>query len=324
MKKRLSDLKVIKTNNIDDITKEFNYPFNKETLKLLKEENLFHQEYYYIKRNNDYAFFVLYKNKMNLLTFSKLKLNYNLNVIGYPLSLSNKGYITNNEEMLFDYIKTIKGAKLILNVEDKKTYKSYLRGHTLPTCIFKNDFKTFEDYLNSLRSSYRRRINNAIKACKNIEIEYNNDTDIYNLYLQTYNKSNYKLEKIEKEFFNKIDAQKIIFKENNIKKGFVLIKEHDKKLTFMLCGMDYKYDTTDLYYYMLLEIIKYAINNNIKLIDFGQTSEETKLKIGCTIEKRYFYANHSNKIMNFIVSKSKDLLEYKYENKTYKVFKESK
>ena len=30
--------------------------------------------------------------------YPKIKLNYNLNVIGYPLSLSNKGYITNNEE----------------------------------------------------------------------------------------------------------------------------------------------------------------------------------------------------------------------------------
>ena len=88
--------------------------------------------------------------------------------------------------------------------------------------------------------------------------------------------------------------------------------------------MDYSNDTTDLYYYMLLQIIKYSISNKCSIIDFGQTSEETKMKFGAMLEKRYFYARHSNKFINFLVRHGKNLLEYKYTFPKYHVIKEKK
>ena len=75
---------------------------------------------------------------------------------------------------------------------------------------------------------------------------------------------------------------------------------------------------------MLYNIIEYAIKNDCETIDFGQTSEETKLKFGAMLEKRYFYAHHSNKVLNFLVRKCKSVLEYKYEFPEYHVFKEKK
>ena len=116
MKKELNKLKVIKTNNIKDINIKLQYPYTKEMYSLLKQENKFNQEYFYLKKGKDFAFFSIYENKMNIFTFGKLELYMKLKVIGYPCSLSNCGYVTNNEEMMIDYIKTIKGAKLVLNV----------------------------------------------------------------------------------------------------------------------------------------------------------------------------------------------------------------
>ena len=92
----------------------------------------------------------------------------------------------------------------------------------------------------------------------------------------------------------------------------------------MLCGMDYKEETADLYYYMLYNIVDYAIKNNCTKIDFGQTSEETKMKFGATLEKRFFYAHHSNKVLNYLIKKAKGLLEYQYQFPNYHVFKEKK
>lgn len=329
MRKKLSksEIKVIHSNSIEDLKFNFKmtYPFNIELLKLLKSENKFKQEYYYIEKGNDYAFFILYKNRMNIFTFGKLKCYINLKVVGYPCSLSNPGYITNNERFMFDFIKTIKGAKLILNVNTLITIENMTIGETLPTCVFKNTFETIDEYLSSLRSGHRRRINIAIKNCKDIKIKENdNSLDIYNLYLNTYNKSDYKLEKLEKGFFEKVDAQKLVFIKDNKPVGFVMIKQVEEKLIFMLCGMDYNYKTTDLYYYMLFNIIKYAIAHRCKSIDFGQTSEETKMKFGSLLEKRYFYAHHTNPILNSIVKLGKNVLEYKYKFPEYRVFKEKK
>lgn len=328
MKKELnkSDIKVIHSHSFKEmkLKKKMPYPFNEKLICLLKDENKFEQEYYYIENGKDYAFFILYKNKMNIFTFGKLKCFLNLKVIGYPCSLSNCGYITNNERFMFDYIKTISGAKLVLNVSNPILIENMTVGETLPTCIFKNTFSSVDEYLTSLRSGYRRRINIAINNCKDIEIKEINDNSInvYDLYLNTYNKSNYKLEKLEKGFFEKIEAQKLVFLKNNKPVGFVLIKQDNDKLIFMLCGMDYQYDTTDLYYYMLFNIIKYAIDHNCEIIDFGQTSEETKMKFGALLEEKYFYAHHTNPILNYAVKLGKNILEYKYDFPEYRVFKE--
>lgn len=91
MKRKFDDLKVIKSDSFNKIKLKIKmpYPFYKNLINLLKEENKFEQEYYYIERKKDFAFFILYKMKMNILTFSKFKLNLNINVVGFPCSLSN-------------------------------------------------------------------------------------------------------------------------------------------------------------------------------------------------------------------------------------------
>ncbi|HPT75727.1 MAG TPA: GNAT family N-acetyltransferase, partial [Defluviitaleaceae bacterium] len=325
MKKQFKHLKIYHSDDFNKIKLNIKlpYPFEKDLLRLLKKENKFEQEYYYLEQGKDYAFFVLYKNKMNIFTFGKLKFNMKLKVIGYPCSLSNAGYVTNNEKMMLDYIKSLKGAKLVLNVSNPTGSEGITVGQTLPTCVFYNRFHSVTEYLTALRSSYRRRINKAIKNCEDLEIKINDETiDVYDLYLNTYNKSDYKLEKLESNFFKVFDGTKIVFLKDKKAIGFVLLKKVEDKLIFMFCGMDYRYNTADLYYYMLYKIIEYAIDRQCKIIDFGQTSEETKMKLGALLEKRYFYAHHSNPIINFLVNIGKDFLEYKYDFPQYRVFKE--
>lgn len=305
---------------------ELPYPFERDMLKLLKKENPFEQEYHYIRRGGDFAFFVLYRNRMNILTFGKKSLYFNLKVIGYPCSLSDCGYVTNNESFMLEYIKSIKGAKLVLNAKTPFALKGMTVGETLPTCVFENRFETAEDYLRALRSQYRRRIKLAAKACRGIEVRPADGgmSDVYRLYLNTYQKSDYKLERLEKGFFEGVNAQILGFWEGGTLRGFVLLRKDGDRLIFMLCGMDYAYKTADLYYFMLYNIIQYAVANRCAVIDFGQTSEQTKLKFGARLEPRYFYAHHTNKLLNLLVRLGKGLLEYKYGFPEYRVFKEEK
>lgn len=320
------DIKVYRAKDIDELELPFalQYPFDKIMLRLLKDENYLEQEYYYIESKEDYAFFILYKNRMNLFTFGKLKCFYPLQVIGYPCSLSNCGYVTNNPAFLFSFIKTIKGAKLVLNVEERTEINGMTIGETLPTCIFSNRVATIQDYLDSLRSQYRRRINLAVKRCSHIKMQEEKGavTDVYPLYLNTYHKSAYKLEKLERGFFERADAVKMIFTDAEAVRGFVMLKADGNRLIFMLCGMDYNFETTDLYYYMIYHIISYAIAHKFREVDLGQTSEETKMKFGACLEQRYFYAHHTNPLLNGAVKLGKSLLEYHYQFPRYRVFKE--
>lgn len=328
MKKELiNSLKVFHSRSLTDLKMqcELPYPFERDLLNLLKEENKLEQEYYYLERGTEYAFFIVYKNRMNIFTFGKWKCFFDLQVIGFPCSLSSCGYVTNNEEMMFDYIRTLKGAKLVLNAGYRETLlRGFTIGQTLPTCVFENKFFSIVEYLFALRSGYRRRMQRAIAACQELVIREVSDhsVDVYPLYLNTYEKSEYQLERLERGFFERVDAVKIAFLKENVPVGFVMLKQVQTNLIFMFCGMDYQYPTADLYYYMLLYIVEYAINHQCKTIDFGQTSEQTKLKFGAVLEKKYFYAHHSNFLLNWMVKMCKKMLEYQYQFPEFRVFKE--
>ncbi len=311
-------------DEIGDLVKDIlQYPFESELLNLLKEENKLRQKYVFIRHNDAYAFFTVYENKMNIFTFGKLKCFLKLKVIGFPCSLSCCGFLTNDEEMMFEYIKKIRGAKLVLNVNGNRPVKRMTIGETLPTCVLDTQLKSIDEYMTRLRSPYRRRIRKAIDACKNLTAKIINDdsADIYRLYLNTYQKSEYKLERLEKGFFDRIDAVRLGFFKDTEPVGFVLLKQDRQKLIFMLCGMDYTYDTADLYYYMLYHIVCFAISHGCDTIDFGQTSEDTKMRFGARLEKRYFYAHHSNPLLNTAARLGKGLLEYKYDFPDYRAFK---
>ena len=72
---------------------------------------------------------------------------------------------------------------------------------------------------------------------------------------------------------------------------------------------------------MLLCIVSYAIEHGCSSIDFGQTSEKTKLKFGAQLNKRYFYAHHSNPLLNLFAMVFRHTLEYTYSFPDYHVFK---
>ena len=350
---------IIKSDSFEEIKNRIKEPlperFRPEVLKLLKETNPFLQEYYYAYNEEHYAFFVTYQSKMNILTLGKNTWNMKVTTIGYPCSLSCPGYITDDLNFLLYVSGVIKGARLILNVPDlakdkdgKVRTQGDLKmgfGETLPTCMFSCRFDSIDEYMNALRSPYRRRLRLAMKYCMEAGIEKTEETpneanskdtkamdlsskaateDIYPLYLNTYEKSGYKLERMEADFFRRIEADKIIYRKDGKPVGFTLLRKEGTHLDFMLCGMDYSIKTADLYYYMLFNIIEYAIRNHCKTIDFGQTSEQTKLKFGAYLEKRYYYAAHTNPLLNLFARFGNALLEYKYDFLDYKVMKQNK
>ena len=300
------------------------YPFTSSMLNLLKAENLYPQKYYFCKRDDHYALFITYIEKLNIFTFGKADIRVKVTVVGYPCSLCYPGYYTDNMEFLFECVRLLKGPVLILNNDTVPAVKGVSVGETLPTCMLELPTGSFDEYLSKMRYPYRRRISAGIRHCKNITFEITDDSpvNIHELYLNTYNKSDYKLERLEEGFFEKVDGKRIIYYQDGRPVSFTLLKEVEDTLIFMLCGMDYSVKTADLYYYMLSNIVKYAYDNNCKFVDFGQTSENTKLKFGAKLEKKYYVAFHSNKLINALFHLANSVFEYKYSFPEYHVFKE--
>lgn len=327
MREPLSDMKVYHSKQISDILPRIDaklaYPYTEQMLLLCKKQNPFPQEYYYITKGESFAFFVIYISRMNIFTLGKKELFMQVKTIGYPCSISDSGYVTNDLEFLLSFLKTLKGGKLVLNVSNPIPMKHMVLGETLPTCMLNLSCTAIEEYMGNLRSPYRRRIKKAIQQCNDICVKEVDcfDEKVYRLYLNTYEKSAYKLERLNKGFFDGIDGVKLVFMRQDKPVGFVLLKPRESQLDFLFCGMNYETPTADLYFYMLYQIVCYALSHGYARIDLGQTSEQTKMKFGALLEKRYFYAHHSNPFWNLFAKLAKPLLEYRYSFPEYRVFK---
>lgn len=280
-----------------------------------------------------------YNQKINIFTFGKLKLNLPFIIIAPPISIDDVGFNGDINALIKDLKSNSKFAMyLFLNLQqhhiemlvDKKIGLSY----TLSSCIFNNinpinsqQFTNFNEYKNSLRSHYRRRLNQALTKGKNLIIEkinnINFDNNLYNLYLQVLNHNKkYKLETLPLKFFQNSECEIYTFKKDAKTLAFIMINNTQKSTYFIFGGLDYKFrDEYDLYYNMLIFALNKGFENKSDTINLGQTAENTKCRLGCDQSLRYIISFSSNPILNYIICKSQSKLGNKILDKKFNVFK---
>lgn len=270
--------------------------------------------------------FSVYHMKINVLTYLKGRLEYPIQVVGIPLSVSEKGYSYSSSEgkaVLEKWLEKQKGLTVVLNADDDLKGRG-IQTQTLPTLILPIAFTSFEDYKRKLRSHYRYRIQKAEERFRTIEtrehIKINEQ--LYKLYERVYEKSPYKLEKVSYEYFRDFEAQIDGFYIGDRPIGFCQYKHIGDVMYFMFCGIDYDLLTSyDTYYNMLLHLINKAILSEAKRLNFGQTTEDIKGKLGGQVERRWMVVYHNNRIICGLLRLLKPFIGYKFQEKTYKVFK---
>ncbi len=295
----------------------------KTELSYLEKLNPCKQKYYM----NQSAFVIQYHQTVDIFNFiPKLTLRLPIKIIGKPYSVSEKGYLGENEAVSA-LIKTTKGLSLVLNGE-RGLDLPY--AYTLSSHVFHNRFASFEHYLASLRSHYRYRVKKAFMKSSELMIHKIDQKDFgtshHHLYLEVYQNSKDKLECLSLEFFREFPSEIFEFKRRDTGElvGFVQLVHESSKLTFLFGGFKQeRVRTYDLYMAMLLEIIRIGIDRGVSIIEFGQTAEETKLKLGCVPVEKYLYVHHSNKVLHFLIARLLPLLSYKPHGIAYNVFKET-
>ena len=329
-------IKIIKYETISEVPSEWdsiigdNIYLSRKFLSFMETVDLCSQKYYMLYEDDvlEAVFMSYIREKYNLAMFTKFNLYQKMTMIYVPLSVTRPGIAYNRFlDRVMEYIKTIKGPKMILNIESVEA-NGYAKGLTCPKCIFTNRFDSFDAYLNSLRSNYRYRYNKCLKKSAELKIRYLEDNakftqEMYECYLQVYNKSKIRVEKLPIAFFRGEFFKIFTVEKDDKVLGFGQMVENGTELIFEFVGVDYRYNSTyDTYHRILLEIVRYGIENNFANIDFGQTSDESKLKLGCEYTMLYAYLHHSNKLINSINKKLAKHIEYRPIDTDYKVFRE--
>ena len=288
-----------------------------ELLSLLERVNTCGQTYHSEKG----TFIVSYRLRMDILNlWGKLALKVDANVIGLPISVADPGYL-GSEDHVESFLGRQRGLWVVLN--GKKPFS--VPAKTLSTFVFENNFRSFSEYLHTLRSPYRRRIKRALDKGRDLTIVKGIFTkEHYELYLDVVERSDHPLEILPMEFFK--DHQGEIH-EFRSKEGrllaFVQTKKHDERLRFLFCGFRREdVEDHDLYFNMLLWIVRLGIDEGVREIDFGQTSEESKLKIGCQERERYLFIHHHNPALRWMLRRLLPMFSYRSYPTTHRVFKE--
>jgi hypothetical protein len=284
----------------------------RDFLIFLEEVNYCKQDYHINEEKN--IIMVTYRLKLNLFTFSsKLKLEFNIRVLGIPLSISCAGFVCgdNNLESLSLYLKTFR-LMLILNTDGKLPLPKACTLGTY-TMELKGDFELF---FTNLRSRHRRRLKRAIDKSNDLNItklsKQNFQKEHYSLYEQVYERSEGRLEKLNIEYFQKMNAEIYEVRgANNELVAFFQIKQIEKELIFLFCGVDKannrKYDT---YLNMLLYIVRLAYEKQCSRLHLGQTTGYSKSRLGAKKDIRYMHLT-SSFIPSAVCKMLLDMLGYK-------------
>lgn len=288
-----------------------------ELLSLLERVNPCHQRYHMEKG----TFIITYRLRMDILNlWGRVPLRLNTNVVGLPISLADPGY-KGMEKDVEDLLKRQKGLWVVLN--GKKSFS--VSAKTLSAFVFENSFSSFSEYLNALRSPYRRRIKRALDKGRDLTICKGNFTkEHYELYLDVLARSDHPLEILPMEFFQEYPSDIYEFRSKGGRLlAFVQTEKYENTLRFLFCGFRRKEaEEYDLYFNMLLWIVKLGIEEGVREIDFGQTSEESKLKIGCQERERYLFIHHHNLVLRWLLRKLLPFFSYRSYPIHHRVFKE--
>jgi hypothetical protein len=319
--------KIIKEN--DDLIK---------FLRFLEKTNPCNQEYFLYKK-------VIIISYMMRWEFFKLGKNHSFSggfrIIGLPVSLSNPGYLiaegdeetkSSIDRIIREAADSLKGITIVLNAD-----RDISGGRLAPsTFVFYNKFSTFQEYLGSLRSSYRRKMNAILH--KGRELCFNKlekgcfTQEHHDLYLSVCERASMIFRTLSFEYFRDCEAEvfEIRDKQNRLL-AMIQLKDIERDLYFLYVGFrkdDEKAEDLaqlnhiDLYFNVLLFIIKYGIKKGYRRIVFGQTSAESKSKVGCAEELKYMYMTSSNPLTKAFFRMFPRFYSFKPYNVIHNVFKE--
>jgi hypothetical protein len=274
---------------------------------------------------------VTYSLRLNMFTYARMSLSIPMTICGIPCSQSWPGLIGAPDSCreLLDLVGDgVKGLFLALNLLSPIT--GFLSGSTLPAIMLDLRQTAWEDYAAALRHGYRRRLSRILAKSAGIVFKpaafAEFDEAHYALYLNVYRASDEKLELLPLPVFRSLGQP--FFMERCLIDGklagwYIALGEGDAMI-FFLCGLDYSFIAThELYLAILYRILRLALERGCARVEYGQTSEPSKLKIGGYASPRYMAARHSNPIMRVFLRVFKSALEYRFVDPSYRVFKDA-
>lgn len=223
-----------------------------------------------------------------------------------PFVIEEMEKVATESRMDIIFIRDIPYEKFDLFYPLFKKY-SYEPVLGFPVAMLRVHGNSFEDYLHSYKSNSRDNILKRIKSQQvpGVVVEVINDFGIYadrlfELAEQTSQRADeYEHEKLTSKYFfmmNKTLREKcfvIATKLNGQIVSFVLCLEGNNEICALHGGVDYKYNEQyQLYFNLYFNTIAEALRRGKHFVNFGITTYNFKLMIGCELQPLVYFVKH--------------------------------
>jgi hypothetical protein len=212
----------------------------------------------------------------------------------------------------------------------------FTRVPSLPMVDLNINYADFEDYMKrglpmKMRSDLRRKFRHTAKADP-IEMTVLIDVtpiidDIYPLYLQVYERSTLRFEKLTKEYFCNIGrtmpdkARFFIWRQGGKVIGFSLTLAHGDSVCSEYLGMDYSVALSlHLYFHAFRDTVSWAIANGYKRYFSTALSYDPKRQLRFQLYPLDLYVRHTSSIVNTFLGWMLPFLEPTRYDKTLRRF----
>lgn len=177
------------------------------------------------------------------------------------------------------------------------------------------DWTTFDDYLGSLTSKYRKAAKKVLKPFNTDACEVEQITDIagesariHELYKSVASKADVRLFELTESTLPRLaGALGEDFTATGIRKdgkliGFVTVVRDAETAIGYYVGVDYEANARlPLYHRLLFAVIEQAIAWKCRQVSFGRTALDAKSRLGCHPEETAVWVRHRIPLLNFFV-----------------------
>jgi hypothetical protein len=280
------------------------------------------QRYYEIREGGRMtAGACVYTLRLDLLTFARVKSPVRFAIVGIPASISSPGFVGEKDavvRLLPAIFAAERGIVLLLNLPPDLPVRPAVGMRMMPTVLLRHDFKSWDEYRRALRASYRRRLGLIERAFEGVRREEGPcsalSREMYGLYLQVMARTMTKLETLSYDYFRNLPEE---FRLTSYGLGDRVIAWHinlheGDRLTFFFGGTDDAFlKNRRAYQNNIAGILREAFDRGFREVDFGQTAEIAKMRLGGGLVEKDMAVYSRNRLVRLLLRLGRHALEYR-------------
>jgi hypothetical protein len=194
--------------------------------------------------------------------------------------------------------------------------EGFSRAPSMPMTTLDINYDSFDDYMHkTLSRNARHHLRKNLRATEDSDLKMivtdnaeNFIDELYPLYLQTYDRSNFHFEKLTKDYFRRLGCEMsdktrfFIWFRGNTLMAFSLCMVEGDDIFAEYIGLDYDFALNlHLYHYITRDIISWAMTHRYKRFRSSGLNYDPKLHLRHRLDPIDLYVRHVSPITNWII-----------------------